>query len=737
LLGAGSLQKGLLRASFVGYEQPVGVASGGEEKNPAQPAGPRLGEREHLLLAALERVNRTILAASSLEPMLSGVLDAMLELFECERAWLLYPCDPSASTFSVPMERTRPEWPGAGATRERLPMTPYAQLAIAGVLGKGGVLRCDGVHEAMPELGGMTEQFAIRSQMLMAIRPRSGPAWCLGLHHCVEARVYHDDEAALFEAIGARIGDGLTSFLALQASLADRRRLEQAQQKARLGSYEWTRGDVEAYWSKELYRLLGYEPGGHPAMFSSVVGAIHPDDRERFRCQVGRIMQAGGEYEVQARARRANGEEWVMHAWGQAVVDASGQLQSMMGVAQDVTERVQAEELQRRLEAQLRQSQKMQAVGQLTGGVAHDFNNLLTVILGNLDEIRDQLLGRPLGIELLDQLQQAASQAAELTQRLSAFSRQQPLQPRVVDAARLVANLESLLRRTLGVDISIEVVEGARLWSCEVDPAQLENALLNLAVNARDAMPKGGKLRIETENACVDRLEAEPHDEVRAGEYVLVSVTDNGVGMSEQVLSRAFDPFFTTKGPGRGTGLGLSMVYGFVKQSGGHVRLSSTPGVGTSAKIYLPRSLQAAVPTEPPRPASKDPQGNSEIILVVEDDPHVQALTVRMLERLGYRVHVAEDGPSALRVLEQHAQIDLLFTDIVLPNGMNGVELSKVVRGLRPELPVLYTSGYTENAVIHHGRLDPGVQLLEKPFTRAELAQHIRQALSGMGSVRV
>jgi PAS domain S-box-containing protein len=687
-------------------------------------------------LPALERINRIILASASLEAMLSNVLDAMLELFECDRAWLLHPCDPTAGTFTIPMERTRPAWPGAGVTRERIPMTPYVQLAIAAVLEQPAALRWDGAHEPMPELGPLLEQFSIRSKMLMAIRPRSGPAWCLGIHHCAEARIYTDDEAALLEAIGARLGDGLTGFLALQASLADRRRLEQAQQKARLGSYEWTRGDVEAYWSKELYRLLGYEPGAQPAMFASVVAAIHPDDRARFQSHVGRVMQAGGEYEVQARARRANGEEWVMHAWGQAVVDAAGQLLSMMGVAQDVTERVQAEELQRRLEAQLRQSQKMQAVGQLTGGVAHDFNNLLTVILGNLDEIRDQLLGRPLGIELLDQVQQAATQAAELTQRLSAFSRQQPLQPRVVDAGRLVANLESLLRRTLGVDIAIEVVQGPRLWSCEVDPAQLENALLNLAVNARDALPQGGKLRIETENTRVDRLEAEPHEEVRPGEYVLVSVTDNGVGMSEQVLSRAFDPFFTTKGPGRGTGLGLSMVYGFVKQSGGHVRLSSTVGVGTSAKIYLPRSQQTALPTEPPRAASNDPRGSGEIILVVEDDPHVRALTVRMLERLGYRVQVAEDGPGALKALERHAQIDLLFTDIVLPHGMNGVELSKIVRGLRPELPVLYTSGYTENAVIHQGRLAPGVQLLEKPFTRAELAQHIRRALSGKGSAR-
>jgi PAS domain S-box-containing protein len=585
------------------------------------------------------------------------------------------------------------------------------------------------VHFPLPPLAELLKEFSIRSQMYMAIYPRSGPPWLLGIHHCAAPRVYGDDEAALLEAIGSRLADGLTGLLALTASLADRRRLEQAQAKARLGSYEWTRGETEAYWSKELYRLLGLTPGTQPALFTSVVAAVHPDDRQRFQAHVGRIMQQGGEYEIQARALRANGEEWIMHAWGQAVVDAAGGLVSMLGVAQDVTERVQAEETQRKLEAQLRQSQKMQAVGQLTGGVAHDFNNLLTVILGNLDEIRDQLLGRPLGIELLEQVQQAATQAAELTQRLSAFSRQQPLQPRVVDVGRLVANLEGLLRRTLGVDIAIEVSQGARLWACEVDPAQLENALLNLAVNARDAMPKGGRLRLETENVHIERPELEAPDELRSGDYVSISVIDNGVGMSEQTLSRAFDPFFTTKGPGRGTGLGLSMVYGFVKQSGGHVRLLSSPGAGTAAKIYLPRSLQKAQPAEPARALGNDPRGNGEVILVVEDDPHGRTLTVRMLERLGYRVVVAEDGPAALERLQEHAKVDLLFTDIVLPKGMNGVELSKVVRELRPQLPVLYTSGYTENAVIHHGRLDPGVQLLEKPFTRAALALHIQQAL--------
>ena len=686
--------------------------------------------REGLLWPALARVNDIIVGAPSLEAMLTSVLDEMLGLFDCDRAYFLFPCDPSAKSFTIPMERTRPEWPGAGVTGEQLAMLPFVQATLAVALGSPGAYRADGVHQALPA-GQHLVRFGVRSLLLMTIRPRSGPPWCLGIHHCREAHVYTDAVSALFEAIGGRLADGLTGFLALRASLTDRRRLEQAQHKARIGSYEWSRGQTEAYWSKELYRLLGVVEGSKPALFSSVVEAVHPDDRQRLQAQVGRVMQAGGEYEVQVRGLRPNGEEWVMHAWGQAVVNAAGELQSMMGVAQDVTERVAAEEMQRRLEAELRQAQKMQAVGQLTGGVAHDFNNLLTVILGNLDEIRDQLDEAPDTHELIVQVQLAATQAAELTQRLTAFSRQQPLQPRAVDVGRLIASLESLLRRTLGVDVAIEVRLGEQLWACEVDPTQLENALLNLAVNARDAMPDGGRLSISTANVPRDRAPGAGQAGVGLGDCVLVQVRDDGVGMPESVLSRAFDPFFTTKGPGLGTGLGLSMVYGFVKQSGGHVQLSSELGAGTTVSIYLPRSVQQANPTLPAQPLSVEARGRGQRILVVEDDPRVRPLTVRMLERLGYGVYVAEDGPMALQILQTHADIALLFTDIVLPKGMNGVELARAARALCPELPVLYTSGYTDNAVIHDGRLDPDVQLLEKPFTRAALARRMHQALSG------
>jgi signal transduction histidine kinase len=717
-----------LHATIWRYGRVVGT-QGGVGGQPTASAVAWHGEQR--LLLALERINRIMLAAPAIDAMLTGVLDAMLELFECDRAWLLYPCDPTAQYFTVPMERTRPEWPGAGATGERVPMSAFPELALGTALRTQGVCRWDRVHSSEPLIGDMVAQFSIKSMMFMAIRPRSGPPWCLGIHHCAAAQVYDDEAAQLLEAIGARLADGLTGFLALQASTADRRRLEEAQHMARLGSYEWTRGQEGAYWSKELYRLLGVTPGSKPQLFVSVLESIHPDDRARVGAVIGRVMQEGGEYDIQARAVREGSDEWIMHAWGQAAVDSSGAVERMSGVAQDVTDRVQAEEHHRRIESQLRQSQKMEALGQLTGGVAHDFNNLLTVILGNIDEIKDILTSQPSALELIDEIQAAARRAADLTQRLTAFSRQQPLQPRVVDVNRLITGLELLLRRTLGAEISIEVIRGAGLWPCEVDPTQLENAVLNLALNARDAMPTGGKLTIETANARVDRDYAEQHEELKPGQYVLVAVTDDGIGMSEAVLTRAFDPFFTTKGPSQGTGLGLSMVYGFVKQSGGHVKLYSELGEGTTVKIYLPRSMAQVESEGRARGSAPDIRGRGEVILVVEDEPNVRALTVRMLERLGYAVLVAEDGPSGLEVIKHHPEIELLFTDVVLPGGMNGAQLAQLGRQIRPNLPVLYTSGYTENAIIHHGRLDPGVQLLEKPFTRAALAQRLRELLRG------
>jgi CheY-like chemotaxis protein len=327
-------------------------------------------------------------------------------------------------------------------------------------------------------------------------------------------------------------------------------------------------------------------------------------------------------------------------------------------------------------------------------------------------------------------IQTAAERGADLTHRLLAFSRRQPLAPSVVDANQLVTALEGLLRRTLHESIELELVRGAGLWKAVVDRSQLENAVLNIVINARDAMPDGGKLTIETANTRLDDAYAAEQEEVRAGQYVMIAVSDTGQGMDAVVLGRAFDPFFTTKPVGKGSGLGLSMVYGFVKQSGGHVKLYSEPGYGTTVKIYLPRSLDKHSAAHPERDTSKLATG-SERIALVEDEELVRKFAEMNLTSLGYNVASFANGPDLLRAMDEGLTFDLLFTDIVLPGGMNGREIAEAVTARFPRTKVLYSSGYTDNAIVHHGRLDEGVHLLNKPFRKAEMAQKVRAVLDG------
>ena len=399
------------------------------------------------------------------------------------------------------------------------------------------------------------------------------------------------------------------------------------------------------------------------------------------------------------------------------------------------TERLH-QEVQRReaTEQALRQAQKMEAVGRLSGGIAHDFNNMLTVILGNVD-MASRRLGddNPRIQRLLDSARQASERAATLVQRLLAFSRQHPQEVKAVDINRLVQSMSELLRRTIGETVVVETVLAGGLWKIAVDPNQLENAILNLAVNARDSMPDGGRLTIETSNSYLDEsYVAANSDGFIAGQYVLLAVTDSGTGMSREVRERAFEPFFTTKPTGMGTGLGLSMVYGFAKQSNGHIKIYSEPGEGTTIKLYFPRlAEQRALPDwSDERPARPKPSARGhETILVVEDDEEVRKFTTEVLREQGYNIHAAPDGVSALRLLEVESNITMLFTDVVLPGGMNGRQLADEARRRKPALKVLYATGYTRNAIIHQGRLDAEVELLTKPFTEEALVRKVRQIL--------
>ena len=397
------------------------------------------------------------------------------------------------------------------------------------------------------------------------------------------------------------------------------------------------------------------------------------------------------------------------------------------------TRRLYAETDQRlAAEDSLRQSQKLDAIGHLTGGVAHDFNNLLTIIIGNLEIAQRQLeswtdavhgkLAQRIGIAM-----HGAERAAALTKRLLAFARQQPLNPVAIDVNRLLNGLSDFLRRALGEDVSLEIVGAGGVWPVEADPAELEAAILNLAVNARDAMPDGGKLTIETANAYLDDAYCRQYSDLRPGQYVQISVTDSGAGMTSEIVERAFEPFFTTKQAGQGTGLGLSQVYGFVKQSGGHVKIYSEVGEGTTIKMYLPRFARQASPRAEAK--SEPRRGHpGELILVVEDDADVRAYVVETLRGLGYDVIEAAGTEEALALMDRHRSISLLLTDVVMP-GQNGRRLADAARQRQASLKVLYMTGYSRNAIVHQGRLDPGVELLQKPLTSEQLASTVRKVL--------
>jgi PAS domain S-box-containing protein len=436
-----------------------------------------------------------------------------------------------------------------------------------------------------------------------------------------------------------------------------------------------------------------------------------------------------GRFEQESWRVRKNGTRFWANVVIDAIHDERGELIGFAKVTRDLTER-------RMVEEKLRQSQKMDALGQLTSGVAHDFNNLLTVITGNLEILGRLLAGSrgtqpaPRATRAIAAALEGARRAATLTQRLLAFSRQQALQPKTIDPNQLVHRLADLLRRTLGERVSIQTTLAPDVGRIHADPAELENALLNLAVNARDAMPDGGTVTIETANVVDGDPSAEGRRDGNDAPHVLIAVRDSGVGMDRETLARAFDPFFTTKEPGRGTGLGLSQVYGFVEQSGGHVLIDSQPGKGTTVRIYLPGLPEDAVELEPDlKPPDTGEASGTETILVVEDDDAVRAYSTQVLRELGYRVLEAPNASAALEILDRQADVHLLFTDIGLPGAMNGRQLSDEARRRRSGLKVLFTTGYAGDAIIRAGRLEAGISLMNKPFTFADLTKRVRDAL--------
>ncbi|CAG9269546.1 PAS domain S-box protein [Paraburkholderia caribensis] len=483
-------------------------------------------------------------------------------------------------------------------------------------------------------------------------------------------------------------------------------------------------------WNNGARRIKGYTAreviGSHFSRFYT------PEDAAAGLPQRAlEIAAREGRFESEGSRVRRDGTRFVAHVIVDAIRDDSGTLLGFAKITQDVTEKREADKLLETTKAALFQAQKMEAIGKLTGGVAHDFNNVLQVLRGNLELLQSRCARDQWTMERLGNAIEAIERGATLASQLLAFGRRQALRPEAVNLGAMVRATDDLLRRALGETIEVETVVSGGLWNAFVDAHQLENVLLNLAINARDAMPDGGKLTLELANAMLDDHYVRSLSDVPAGQYVMLGVTDTGTGMSADVLEKAFDPFFTTKPEGKGTGLGLSMAYGFVKQSGGHIRIYSEPGHGTTVRIYLPRtSVEARDPvTRHNAPA----MGGSETVLVVEDDKKVQATVIAMLADLGYSVLKADNADQAIAVLSSGVHIDLLFTDVVMPGTLKSPDMARSAVQLQPHLRVLFTSGYTQNAIVHGGRLDPGVELLSKPYSRKELAYKVRQVLGREG----
>ncbi|CAN5345251.1 hypothetical protein BH10PSE14_BH10PSE14_44060 [soil metagenome] len=480
-------------------------------------------------------------------------------------------------------------------------------------------------------------------------------------------------------------------------------------------------GGEVTFWNASAARLHGLssdEVMGRP--IHEVLGI----DRAFTEAATARVLQ-DGEWRRVITLSAPDGRARVLDSHMTLVRDEAGQPKSILTINSDIT--VQSE-----MEERLHKAERLEALGQLTGGIAHDFNNLLTVISLNADIMIQVLADRQDMLNLAEMTKQAAKRGAALTHRLLAFARQQVLEPVSIDIRALLADTEPLLRRVLREDIALAVLEPADIWHALVDPAQLENAVLNLCLNAKDAMPDGGTLTIEAANATLDADYAESHTEVAAGDYVVIAITDSGTGIAPDDLGKVFDPFFTTKEFGRGTGLGLSMVYGFVKQSRGHITIYSELGHGTNVKMFLPRASASPDVIDETSVAPGE-VGGSETILLVEDDDLLRGNVERQLIRLGYRVIASPNGLAALDVIATGVPIDLLFTDVIMPGGMNGPALAEAARVVLPALRVLYTSGYTEKVFVRQAQLDADAQLLSKPYALADLARKVRAVLAGPG----
>jgi len=785
-------------------------------------------------LESMDRVNRAIQGASDLDQMTGDVLEASLAIFNCDRVFLVHPCDPDAPAWGLLAERTRPEYRNPAGEYRSVPMTAEDVGLVRTLLAADGPV-CFGAG-AHP-LPSAQNRFGVLSAVMMVVYPHADQPYAFGLHQCSHARVWSRDEVRLLQEIGRRLADGLTSRFVVHSLRASEGRfrtfVDHATDAFFLHEWNGTILDVNreacdslGYTRDELvgmsppafvegetgfYKIVSHLDSGDVVTFDSrhrrkdgstfavevrlrsftqegkrfavalvrditqrkaaeravienhsllkavvegtsgavfvkdlngryvminsagarlvgltvdeVLGRrdhdLFPPDVADQIVQHDREMLTSGNAHTIEEARTMRGITRTYLTTRGVYRDGQDQVIGLVGFSRDISDL-------KRLEQQLRQAQKMEAVGQLAGGVAHDFNNLLTAIIGFGEMAFNSLAPDDPNRELITEIRRAGQRAANLTRQLLAFSRKQVLRPEVVSLNTLLGDVMKLLQRIIGEDIEVSLSTDDELGLAKIDPGQFEQAIINLAVNARDAMPQGGSLSIATTNVELDAAYASLHEDVAPGLYVMVAVSDSGVGMDETTRAHIFEPFFTTKPTGEGTGLGLAMVYGFVKQSGGHVEAYSEPGRGTTFKVFLPRVVDAVVTVRADETATM-PEGH-ETVLLVEDEEAVRTLARRVLQSAGYSVLSARNGPEAIRLADEHQEaIHLLATDLVMPR-MSGLEVASQLTQTRPGIRILLMSGYPNEAAMRHG-VPPGASLLQKPFNAVALARAVRQVL--------
>jgi PAS domain S-box-containing protein len=669
---------------------------------------------------SMDKINLAIQRAKGLEQMMQDVLDAVLSILDCDRVFLMYPCDPDSPTWSSPMERTKPEYPGVLDLKLEIPMDPQVAETLRILLAADGpVTFGPGGEHPLPE--DVSEQFGFKCFMSMAIHPKIGGFWQFGIHQCTHVRQWTAEEKRLFQEIGRRLADALTSLLSFRDLRKNEAFLDMIVDHIPNMIFVKDAQTLEfVRFNKAGEQLVGYP---REALLGKTDYEFFPKEEADFFSKKDRQVLAAKVLvdipEETIRTKRK--EKRILHTKKLPLLDETGKPQYLLGIAEDITEK-------KKLEERYRQAQKMEAIGQLAGGVAHDFNNMLGVIMGYAELALEKAAGNEPLQRQIAAIRDAGYRSAEITRQLLAFARKQTIRPKSLDLNKTVERMLKLLRRLIGEDIDLVWQPGSDLWPIKMDPSQVDQILANLCVNARDAITGVGRVTIETQKVVLDEIYCDEHAGASPGDYVMLAVSDDGSGMDNRTRDKIFEPFFTTKELGKGTGLGLATVYGIVKQNNGLVYVYSEPEYGSTFRIYLPRHRVKREPSREATPPTPRLRGD-EAILLVEDEPTLLELVRLVLERFGYKVLATSKPEEAIAMASKNADnINLLITDLVMPK-MTGRDLLKHLTPICPNLKCLYMSGYTGRAIASQGVLEEGVNFIQKPFSKAELATKVREIL--------